>query len=87
MLNLGGAYPSLEEMTLVSYPRFAKMYGEQRFRVGHGFVNRYKKKTIFKKPHSKTHHTIGCMLHSECPNMPPGMKKSTGSCTASLMPA
>ena len=46
MMNLGGAYPSLEEMTLASYPRFAKMYGDldgdQPFRVGHGFVNRYK---------------------------------------------
>ena len=41
MPNLGGAFPSLEEMTLVSYDRFDKMYGYQLFRVGKGYVNRY----------------------------------------------
>ena len=49
----GGAYPSLEVMTLVSYPRFASMYGYQPFRVGHGFVNRYNQKLKHEKHHLK----------------------------------
>lgn len=43
LFNLGGAFPSLEEMTLVSFPRFLTLYGFEPFRVAKGFVIRYYK--------------------------------------------